>query len=183
MLVWLAYLQFVWIGVVLHDHAYMMRVSLLSNRRPHMPLRAAILVMGLAPGFAHPPAWVSRAHETGDQLLRARLFELLIRISFADATALVAVVALSVGPLQRVPPERALAAAQPLFTTAVTFSTVSGVVGSSESWGATAAAFSIVAATAAITWFYFLGKLKGRFFGCFICWSACHGVYAWTSLA
>lgn len=147
-------------------------------------MRAAILVMGLAPGFAHPPAWVSRAHETGDQLLRARLFELLIKISFADATALVAVVALSVGPLQRVPPERALAAAQPLFTTAVTSSTVSGVVGSSESWGATAAAFSIVAATAAITWFYFLGKLKGRFLGAsFVGLAACHGVYAWTSLA
>jgi hypothetical protein len=39
LLVWLAYLQFVWIGVVLHDHAYMMRVSLLSNRHPSLSTR------------------------------------------------------------------------------------------------------------------------------------------------
>lgn len=107
-----------------------------------------ILLFGLTLAFAHPPEWVSLARETGEQPLRARLFELLNRLAFVDAAALVVVV-LCIDRLRAAPAQqRALASARRLFVAAVAFHAASVAVAGSDSWGATAAAFSIVATTA-----------------------------------
>lgn len=136
---------------------------------------ALVLAFGLALAITHPPAWVSRARETGEpQLLRARLlFEFLNRVAFVEALVLVSVVSMCVAPLRLAPAERALKTVRRLFVLALAFHASSVAVAGTASWGATAALTSTVAATVPVTWFYadaYMMILGASL----ICWSGLH---------
>ncbi|CAN6306103.1 unnamed protein product [Urochloa humidicola] len=118
-------------------------------------LLTAMLMVVLALLSTDPPAWVSRARETGEQMLRARLYGLLNISTFAAGAALVGVLCAHRMQMRAAPSaERALAAAWALCWAVGALFLAFTAVARSENWGQTAAACCINFASAAIASFY-----------------------------